>query len=389
MPTTRATNNVLADNAALNNLNAGSNITFTKPLVIPSVSGSAFGANVTTALAQAANSASGFITGSGTATLTGKTISGANNTITNIPISTGVSGLASGVATFLGAPTSANLAAALTDETGTSGGFVRAGGATLNDTTLSGTAAFTGVNRPTIAATGAPAANSAITRADAAWELAENAWIPISWNTPTATANASFSNAGLSQRLSLSNPAFTGNHAMVTAFEQPMNRIGSGAQQQISGAQFSFIMDFYTNGFGNNEIRFLIGVAPTTTTLDTVAGMGIVWRSPTSVVMQIHNGTTLFESPPLTISAFEIGGLHKFMLTWDGTTMRLYRKTWNVVQSAPRWVLVGTHTAASIPNSGSGTSLNIIHIAVNNITAFPPVFSNRCVQWAPYVATPV
>ena len=38
---------------------------------------------------------------------------------TGLPISTGVSGLGTGVATFLATPTSANLAAALTDETGT------------------------------------------------------------------------------------------------------------------------------------------------------------------------------------------------------------------------------------------------------------------------------
>jgi hypothetical protein len=38
---------------------------------------------------------------------------------TGLPISTGVSGLAAGVATFLATPTSANLATALTDETGT------------------------------------------------------------------------------------------------------------------------------------------------------------------------------------------------------------------------------------------------------------------------------
>ena len=38
---------------------------------------------------------------------------------TGLPISTGVSGLAAGVATFLGTPSSANLASALTDETGT------------------------------------------------------------------------------------------------------------------------------------------------------------------------------------------------------------------------------------------------------------------------------
>jgi hypothetical protein len=55
-----------------------------------------------------------------TQTLTNKTIDGASNTITNVAISTAVSGLGSGVATFLATPSSANLASALTDESGSS-----------------------------------------------------------------------------------------------------------------------------------------------------------------------------------------------------------------------------------------------------------------------------
>ena len=55
-----------------------------------------------------------------TQTLTNKTIDGANNTITNVAISTAVSGLGTGVATFLATPSSANLASALTDESGSS-----------------------------------------------------------------------------------------------------------------------------------------------------------------------------------------------------------------------------------------------------------------------------
>ena len=54
-----------------------------------------------------------------TGVMAGASISGSANTITNVPISTGVSGLGAGVATLLGTPSSANLAAALTDETGT------------------------------------------------------------------------------------------------------------------------------------------------------------------------------------------------------------------------------------------------------------------------------
>jgi hypothetical protein len=76
-------------------------------------------------------------------TLTNKTISGANNTITNVSLTSGVTGtlpvsnggtgltsLGAGVATFLGTPTSANLAAAVTNETG-SGALVFATSPTL------------------------------------------------------------------------------------------------------------------------------------------------------------------------------------------------------------------------------------------------------------------
>lgn len=76
-------------------------------------------------------------------TFTNKVISGSSNTITNISLTaavtgilpvanggTGVSSLGSGVVTFLGTPTSANLAAAVTDETG-SGALVFATSPTL------------------------------------------------------------------------------------------------------------------------------------------------------------------------------------------------------------------------------------------------------------------
>ena len=71
-------------------------------------------------------------TNDGTQTLTNKTINGSSNTITNVSLTSGVTGtlpvanggtgitsLGTGIATFLETPSSANLAAALTDEAGT------------------------------------------------------------------------------------------------------------------------------------------------------------------------------------------------------------------------------------------------------------------------------
>ena len=69
-------------------------------------------------ISAASNTLTGIVTPSSTDILTNKTISGSSNTVTNLPISTAISGLGTGIATFLGTPTSANLAAAVTDKVG-------------------------------------------------------------------------------------------------------------------------------------------------------------------------------------------------------------------------------------------------------------------------------
>jgi hypothetical protein len=68
--------------------------------------------------------------------------SGTLTSCTGLPISTGVSGLAANVATFLATPSSANLAAALTDETGT-GANVFAISPSLTTPTITSASALT------------------------------------------------------------------------------------------------------------------------------------------------------------------------------------------------------------------------------------------------------
>jgi len=77
---------------------------------------SGLGTNVATALAVNVGSAGAVVVNGG---VLGTPSSGTLTSCTGLPISTGVSGLGTGVATFLATPSSANLAAAVTDETGT------------------------------------------------------------------------------------------------------------------------------------------------------------------------------------------------------------------------------------------------------------------------------
>lgn len=69
--------------------------------------------------------------------LLGTPTSGTLTNCTGLPISTGVSGLGANVATFLATPSSANLASAVTDETG-SGALVFGTAPTLSDVTIGG-----------------------------------------------------------------------------------------------------------------------------------------------------------------------------------------------------------------------------------------------------------
>ena len=145
-----------------------------------------------------------------TAPVLGTPATGTLTNCTGLPVSTGVSGLGTGVATFLTTPSSANFAAALTDETGTSS-VVFSNSPTLTTPTL-GVASATSINKVTITA---PATSATITVADGKTFTCSNTLT----FTGTDTSSVAFGAGGTVAYLGTAN-AFTGANTFTNATGQ-------------------------------------------------------------------------------------------------------------------------------------------------------------------------
>ena len=147
--------------------------------------------------------------------------SGTLTSCTGLPISTGVSGLAAGVATFLATPSSANLITAVTDETGT-GSLVFATSPTLVTPVL-GVASATTINKVTITA---PATSATLTLAQGS-TLATAGANSLTLTT-TAATNVTFPTAGTLTT--------TGNKLSVFAATTSSELLGVISDETGSGA---------------------------------------------------------------------------------------------------------------------------------------------------------
>jgi hypothetical protein len=157
--------------------------------------------------------------------------SGTLTNCTGLPVSTGISGFGTGVATFLATPSSANLRSAVTDETGT-GALVFANTPTLVTPVL-GVATATSINKMAITA---PATSSTLAVADGKTFTvshsltlagtdtttmtfpATSATIARTDAAQTFTGSQTFSNAVIGAVQALSGPGAVNITTLTTAF---------------------------------------------------------------------------------------------------------------------------------------------------------------------------
>jgi len=185
-----------------NRLSAGTNIAVTNAdtSVTIGLTGTVAVANGGTGVTTSTGSGSVVLSTSPSLTtpILGTPQSGTLTNCTGLPVSTGVSGLGSGVATFLATPTSANLRTVVTDETGT-GALVFAntptlvtpdiGAATGTSATLTGNANVSDVR---LGGTSGPSAKSSIAARAARQGLVQDGTNGVSVSAP-ALGTADFS----------------------------------------------------------------------------------------------------------------------------------------------------------------------------------------------------
>jgi hypothetical protein len=195
---------------------------------------SGLGTGVATALAVNTGSAGAFVVNGGAL----GTPSSANlSSATGLPVSTGISGLGTNVATFLATPTSANFLTTVTGATGNGGGVVFANNATLVAPTL-GVASATSLNKVTVTA---PATAATLTLADGS-TLATSGAFSVTL-TGTATTNVTLPTSG-----TLATQAYVGSATVAQA-----NNL-TGAANLVPYQSASNTTTFLAAPAGNNYV---------------------------------------------------------------------------------------------------------------------------------------
>jgi hypothetical protein len=276
---------------------------------------------------------------------------------TGLPISTGVSGLGTGVATFLATPTSANLAATVTDETGT-GSLVFATSPTLVTPALGTPSALVGTNITGTAA-GLTAGNvttnanltGAVTSVGNATSLGSftSANLLAALTDETGTGSAVFATSPTLVTPILGTPtSATLTNATGLPIATGVSGLGTGVATFLATPSSANLISAVTDETGSGVLVFNSAPALTNPTVTNYVETPYSANSSTAITLALTNGTvqiiTLTGNATITMPTAVSGKSFIMFLRQDATGSRTV--TWSTVKWAGGTAPTITSTAS-------------------------------------------
>jgi hypothetical protein len=208
--------------------------------------------------------------------------------------------LGANVATFLETPTSANLAAAVTDETG-SGALVFGTSPTIDAPTISGSAAFTSTTRPTSAGTGTPLSSSILSYSDFTNYIQQRVntaiLIPTFATSRTSSGGSLVQSRGYSELTLL----VTNSAAINLQFDSCVLLQTTSASLSFDKRMIFCINIFEESLATNNQLFIQLGRNNFPATFSQLSEKGIGFgMSGSSLTPFVHNGSVLTSGSAVT-----------------------------------------------------------------------------------------
>jgi len=207
---------------------------------------------------------------------------------------------AANVATFLETPTSANLAAAVTGETGT-GALVFGTSPTIDAPTISGSAAFTSTTRPTSAGTGTPLSSSILSYSDFTNYIQQRVntaiLIPTFATSRTSSGGSLVQSRGYSELTLL----VTNSAAINLQFDSCVLLQTTSASLSFDKRMIFCINIFEESLATNNQLFIQLGRNNFPATFSQLSEKGIGFgMSGSSLTPFVHNGSVLTSGSAVT-----------------------------------------------------------------------------------------